>query len=303
VEGAIKMARIWARDHYGAGKGGIIALNGSYHGRTYGSLSVTGQDKYQDGFEPLLPGVSFVDRDNLAQLRAAVDDSTCCILLEPVMGEGGVQSCSVEFLTEARRLADKHHAMLVIDEIQTGLGRLGRWFAHSTSGIKPDLVLLGKPVGGGIPLSVLLVRKEYFNGFAAGKHGSTLGGSPLACRLGLEFLSIVEDEGLLERISDTGAYLQQGLRSLVAEFEYAEEARGEGALQGLVLGTPGRPVVEAGHEHGLMLNCVQGHVLRFLPSFLLQREHVDIAIAGLRKILKDISVAEASGAVAVAVTR
>ncbi len=286
IEGAIKLARLWARDNFATPKTKIIALEGSYHGRTYGSLSVTGQDKYREGFEPLVPGVQFIERNNLEQLRAAMDDSTCCILLEPLMGEGGIMACSHEFMQEARRLADKHKALLVLDEIQCGLGRLGRWFGFEGSGVTPDLLVLGKPVGGGIPLSVLLVRKEYFSVFGPAKHGSTLGGSPLACRLGLEFLSVVEDEGLLARVKDTGGYLQQNLQALANEFDAATEARGEGALQGLALNVPGRPLVEAGHGLGVMLNCVQGTVLRFLPSFILQREHVDIAMGALRKLLK-----------------
>jgi acetylornithine/succinyldiaminopimelate/putrescine aminotransferase len=307
VEGAIKLARVWAKDNFDAGKKGgkatIIALEGSYHGRTYGSLSVTGQEKYREGFEPLVPGVRFVERNNLEQLRAAVDDTACCILLEILQGEGGVLSCSKEFLAEARRLADKHHALLVLDEIQTGLGRLGRWFGYEGTGIEPDLLVLGKPVGGGIPLSILLVRKEYFTAFGPAKHGSTLGGSPLACRLGLEFLAVVEEEGLIARIRDTGGYLQEGLRSLVSEFDSAVEARGEGALQGLVLGVPGRQVVEAGHENGIMLNCVQGHILRFLPSFLLERKHVDEAMSALRKVLQQSDTAKAETITAAATAR
>ena len=207
MEGALKLARSFGRKAGGERKHGIVALNASYHGRTYGSLSVTGQEKYRTDFNPGLPGVHFVERNSLAALRAAVGKDTCAILLEPLLGEGGVYECSDEFLREARRLADEFGALLIFDEIQSGLGRTGDWFAFEKSGVKPDVLILGKPLGGGLPLSALLVKEELFHTFGLAKHGSTLGGSPMACRLGLEFLSVMEEEDLLARVKDTGEYL------------------------------------------------------------------------------------------------
>ncbi|MHB1021459.1 MAG: aspartate aminotransferase family protein [Acidobacteriaceae bacterium] len=291
VEGALKLARSVAHKNYGPNKYGIVSLLGSYHGRTYGSLSVTGQAKYRDDFEPGLPGAQFVQRNNIADLRAVVNDSTCAILIETMLGEGGVFECTKEFLAEARRLADAHHALLIFDEIQCGLGRTGRWFAYEEHGVEPDVLILGKPLGGGIPLSAILVKKALFHGFGLAKHGSTLGGSPLACRLGLEFLSVVEDENLLQQVRDTGAYLRQGLLALVEEHNFAVEARGQGLIQGLELRGPGRPLAEAALEQGVMLNCIQGNVIRFLPSFLLKREHVDVAMEVLGKLLRQASTA------------
>lgn len=286
VEGAIKVARAFAAEAYGAHKHRIVSLLGSYHGRTMGSLAVTGQTKYRDGFGPDLPGVDFAVRENIASLQAAVTDDTCCILIETVLGEGGVFEVSREYLLEARRLADKHHALLVLDEIQCGLGRTGDWFAFSRSGVQPDVLILGKPLGGGIPLSAFLVSSELFHALGLGKHGSTLGGSPLACRLGLEFLSVVEDENLLAQVRDTGTYLREQLEDLAQELDIAVEARGVGLIQGLELGIPGRAIAEAALEQGLMLNFVQGNVMRFLPSFLLQREHVDTAMEIIRPLLQ-----------------
>ena len=285
VEGAIKVARAFANEAYGAHKHRIVSLLGSYHGRTMGSLAVTGQTKYRDGFGPDLPGADFVRREDIAGLRAAVDDNTCAILIETVLGEGGVYEVSSEFLAEARRLADQHHALLILDEIQCGLGRTGDWFAFSRTSVRPDVLILGKPLGGGLPLSALLVTGELFHALGLGKHGSTLGGSPLACRLGLEFLSIVEDEDLLARVRDTGAYLANHLQALAGELEIAVEARGIGLIQGLELNIPGRPIAEAALEQGLMLNFVQGNVMRFLPSFLLERAHVDTAMEIIRPLL------------------
>lgn len=286
VEGALKVARAHSQAAYGDRKHRIISLLGSYHGRTLGSLAVTGQSKYRDGFGPELPGVDFVIRNDLASLQAAVSDDTCCILLETILGEGGVLEVSTEFLREARRLADKHHALLVFDEIQCGLGRTGEWFAFQATGVQPDVLILGKPLGGGIPLSALLVDGELFHALGLAKHGSTLGGSPLACRLGLEFLSVVEEEHLLARVQDTGAYLQMHLQALAAEFETAIEARGRGLIQGLQLGVPGRPIAESALEQGVMLNFVQGNVMRFLPAFLLERSHVDDMLTVVRPLLQ-----------------
>jgi acetylornithine/N-succinyldiaminopimelate aminotransferase len=285
VEGALKLARTHARQNFSHAKHGIVALKNSYHGRTYGSLSVTGQEKYRLDFGPGLPHVTFVEPNNLEQLRAAVTTSTAAVLMEPVLGEGGVHLLEDSFLAEARKLADQHSALLIFDEIQCGLGRTGEWFAYTRSGVKPDVLILGKPLGGGIPLSAILVNERLFDAFGVAKHGSTLGGSPMACRLGLEFINIVHDENLLARVSDTGEYLLQKLNELASAIPIAVEARGRGLLLGLELNMPGRPACEAALERGLLLNMVQGNVLRFLPSFLLERHHVDVAIDEISRIL------------------
>jgi predicted acetylornithine/succinylornithine family transaminase len=285
VEGALKLARTHARQSFSHAKHGIVALKNSYHGRTYGSLSVTGQEKYRMDFGPGIPHVTFVDPNNLEQLRASVTSATAAILMEPLLGEGGVFEIDGAFMAEARRLADQHNALLIFDEIQCGLGRTGEWFAYSRSGVKPDVLILGKPLGGGIPLSAILVNEQLFDAFGVAKHGSTLGGSPMACRLGLEFINIVDDEDLLARVNDTGAYLLHQLGELATASHVCVEARGRGLLLGLELNVPARPVCEVALERGLMLNMVQGNVLRFLPSFLLERHHVDVAIDEISRIL------------------
>ncbi len=285
VEGALKVARAHARQNYSQSKYRVISLLGSYHGRTYGSMSVTGQAKYRDEFDPGIPGADFVPREDIDALRAAVTSDTCAILLETVLGEGGVFELSAEYLREARRLADKHRALLILDEIQCGLGRTGKWFAYEHHGVKPDVLLLGKPLGGGLPLSALLVNADLFHTLGLGKHGSTLGGSPLACRLGLEFLDVVEDEDLLARVTDTGAYLGRRLHTLAGSSDLAIEARGIGLIQALELNIPGRPLAEEALEQGLMLNFVQGNIMRFLPAFLLERSHVDAAMEIIEPLL------------------
>ena len=295
VEGAMKLARTFARQNFGGNKYGFVALYASYHGRTYGSMSVTGQEKYSADFEPGLPGVTFIDRNDIAALRAAVSGETCAILIEPLLGEGGVFECTQEFLEEARRLADEHKALLVFDEIQSGLGRTGDWFAYERTGVRPDVLILGKPLGGGVPLSALLVNADLFHAFGLSKHGSTLGGSPFACRLGIEFLSVVEDDGLLAHVRETGEHLAKGLAALVADCPAAVEARGWGLLQGIEINMPGRAVAEAALERGFMLNVVQGNVIRFLPPFLLQKSHIDSTMELLHELL-GASAAEKSAA-------
>jgi acetylornithine/N-succinyldiaminopimelate aminotransferase len=287
VEGALKLARTQGRQVGGHLKHGLVALRGSYHGRTFGSLSVTGQDKYSIDFGPGLPGVHFIDRNDIAALRQAVSEETCAILLEPVLGEGGVHMLSAEFLKEARLLADRHHALLIFDEIQSGLGRTGDWFAFTRSGVSPDVLILGKPLGGGIPLSALLVTEKLFHSFGLAKHGSTLGGSPMACRLGCEFLSVMQEEGILGNVTSAGGRMGERLHVLADRFEEVSEVRGAGLMWGVELSVPARPLVEEGLRRGVLFNLVQGNVLRFLPPLVVSRTQVDQAIDVLEAIMDE----------------
>lgn len=299
VEGALKLARTHGRQVGGSAKHGLVALRGSYHGRTFGSLSVTGQDKYTLDFGPGLPGVRFIERNDVEGLRAAVSSSTCAILIEPVMGEGGVKICSLEFLAEARRLATEYDALLIFDEIQCGLGRTGEWFAFRVIGdaaekmVEPDVLILGKPLGGGLPLSALLVAEKLFHSFGMAKHGSTLGGSPMACRMGLEFLAVMEDEEVLGRVRTVGARLQERLQGLMARFETAVEVRCMGLMLALELNVPARPFAEAALERGVMFNCVQGNVLRMLPPLILSTCEADEAMDVLEQVMAEGSVRRA----------
>ena len=286
VEGALKLARTHGRQQGGSRKHGIVALRGSYHGRTFGSMSVTGQDKYSIDFGPGLPGVHFIDRNNLDALRAAVSDATCAILLEPVLGEGGVHFLSRAFLAETRRLADETGALLIFDEIQSGLGRTGEWFAYSESGVTPDVLILGKPLGGGIPLSALLVNDKLFHAFGVAKHGSTLGGTPLGCRLGVEFLTVMEDEDILENVRQVGARLGRHLHRLAEDYEEIVEVRGQGLMWGVELSVPARPIAEEGLRQGVMFNVVQGNVLRFLPPLIVTAADIDQAMTVLASVFK-----------------
>jgi predicted acetylornithine/succinylornithine family transaminase len=285
MEGAIKLARLAGHKAGGDAKCGLVALEGSYHGRTFGAMSLTGQDKYRKGFEPLLEDVAFVERNNIEALRAAVNANTCAIVLEPIFGEGGILECSAEFLRECRALADQHEAALIFDEIQCGLGRTGTMFAFQTFGVVPDIVTIAKPIAAGVPLGAFISKERFAAAISPGQHGTTFGGGPLACRVGLEYLAVVEQERLLENVARVGGYMHQQFEVLVEKYAATRETRGRGFIQGLVLDVPARPFVEQGLAEGVLFNVTQDTVLRFLPPFLLEGKHVDKGIRVLKKLL------------------
>ncbi|HVI09216.1 MAG TPA: aspartate aminotransferase family protein [Candidatus Binatia bacterium] len=286
IEGSIKLARLAGHRAGGEAKCRLVGLQGSYHGRTFGALSLTGQDKHRKGFEPMLEGVNFVAQNDLEGLRAAVNDNTCAIVLEPIFGEGGIYECSVEFLRECRALADRYKAALIFDEIQCGLGRTGTMFAFQTFGVAPDIVAIAKPIAAGLPLGAFIAREEFANAISPGQHGTTFGGGPLACRVALEFLSVVQDEHLLDNVKKVGAYLQQELKAVAEKVPAAKEVRGRGFIQGINLAIPARPIVDEALGEGVLFNSTQDTVVRFLPPFLLEEKHVDKGIRVLKKLLK-----------------
>ena len=285
IEGALKLARAAGRRSGTTGKCNVVALAGSFHGRTFGALSLTGQDKYRQPFEPMLPGVTFVPLNDVEALRQSVDDSTCAIVLEPLQGEGGIRECSPEFLREARSAADLHCAVLIFDEIQCGLGRTGSMFAFQQAGVTPDVVVVAKPIAAGLPLGAFIAREELAGAISAGQHGTTFGGGPLTCRVALEYLSIMEQEDLLARVTRVGAYLHEQLQSVGKRSAVVREVRGRGAIQAMELNVPARPLVEQALAEGVLFNSTQETVLRFLPSFLLEEKHVDRGIRVLKKLL------------------
>ncbi len=285
IEGSIKLARLAGHRAGGEAKCRLVALEGSYHGRTFGALSLTGQDKHRKGFEPMLEGVTFVKQNDIESLRSAVNDDTCAIVLEPIFGEGGIYECTPEFLQECRSLADRHRAALIFDEIQCGLGRIGTLFAFQSFGVTPDIVAVAKPIAAGLPLGAFIAKEEFASAISAGQHGTTFGGGPLACRVALEFLAIVEEEKLLENINRVGAYLHHELEGLLGKYAAATGVRGRGFMQAIQLEIPARPIVDAGLAQGVLFNSTQDTVVRFLPPFLLEEKHVDKGIRVLKKLL------------------
>jgi len=285
IEGSIKLARLAGHRVGGESKSRLIGLEGSYHGRTFGALSLTGQEKHRKGFEPLLDDVTFVKQNDIEGLRAAFSDNTCAMVLEPIFGEGGIHECSVEFLQECRALADRHRVALIFDEIQCGLGRTGTIFAFQSFGVTPDIVAIAKPIAAGLPLGAFIAKEEFATAISPGQHGTTFGGGPLACRVALEYLAIVEEEKLLENVNKVGAYLQQQLQEVVEKKSAAVGIRGRGFIQGIQLEIPARPIVDAALAEGVLFNSTQDTVVRFLPPFLMEEKHVDKGIRVLKKLL------------------
>jgi acetylornithine/N-succinyldiaminopimelate aminotransferase len=272
VEAALKAVRAHGRVIH-RDKIGLVALHNSFHGRTFGSLAITGQPKYRQPFEPLSPRVMFVEANDACGLERAVNEDTAGIIVEPVLGEGGIFPLEADFLRLARELAMRSGALLVADEIQSGLGRTGRHFAYQESGIQPDIVVLAKPLGGGLPLGATLFTENAAAALPPGSHGATFGGGPLACRLALEFLSVLET--VLPNIRERGEQLLEGLRELRERHPMIREVRGKGLMIGIQLDRAGGPIVERARELGLLVNCTHDTVLRLLPPFTLTGEEAD----------------------------
>jgi len=285
VEGALKMARLAAHKRGNEGKTRVLAVENSFHGRTFGALSVTHPAKYREPFAPLVPGVEFVRFNNVADLEAKFDDSVCAIIIEPIQGEGGIYPISPVFWTRARELATHYGAAFIADEIQSGLGRTGRPFAYQRLTGLPDIVVIAKPLAGGLPLGAVLARESFADAFSPGLHGSTFGGGPLICAVALEFLSTVEDENLLENVRDRGSQLREELARLAGEVDFIREVRGEGLMFGIELTVDGKPYVEGALRGGLIINCTHERVLRLLPPFIVSERQINEFAQRFRRVL------------------
>jgi acetylornithine aminotransferase/acetylornithine/N-succinyldiaminopimelate aminotransferase len=295
IEGAIKLARAYARQRHPAepcARVEILAVENSFHGRTLGALAATWPEKYRKPFEPLLPGVKFVRLNDAAHLRQSFTPRVAAVLVEVIQGEGGVVELQENFLKLAEELCRAHDALLVCDEIQCGLGRTGRWFAFQKHGLKPDVVVVAKPLAAGLPLAALIAREEASAAFSPGMHGSTFGGGPLQCRLALKVLEILARPGFLEHVCEVGAYFRAQLEKLRDGLPLIREVRGQGLMVAAELAVPGKSVVRQALEAGFLMNCTQETVLRFLPPLIIERRHVDNLIAALRPILASLSLGE-----------
>ena len=286
-EAALKLARLYggriSRDKYH-----FVSLDNSFHGRTMGAVATTGQEKYRRPYEPNVPGVDFVAFNDVNGLRWRVTEKTCAICVEVIQGEGGITEVKTEFLKAARELADRHDALLILDEIQCGLGRTGRWFGYQNHGVKPDIITLAKPLAAGFPLGAMVASEKAAAAMTPGMHGTTFGGGPLGCRLALEFLDVMKQENLLSHIEKVGGYFHQQLEKLKEKYPVIKEVRGRGLMLAAELAVPGRPYVDAGHASGLLFNCTHDTVLRFLPPYIIKKAEVDRAIAGLDRIFKKL---------------
>jgi predicted acetylornithine/succinylornithine family transaminase len=288
-ESLLKLARRYHHDRGDEKRVDFVSTRNSFHGRTMGSLSLTGQTKYHEGMEPLVPGVSFIDFNDLAALDAAVTDRTAAVIFEPVQAEGGIIVATDEFVKGARRICDERGALLFFDEIQTGYGRTGRFLAQEWFDVVPDACSLAKGIGGGFPLGAMAVTERLAGGLPPGSHASTFGGNPLACAAGLAVLHIIDEEGLIDNAQRLGEYLSGRLADLDARLPSTKGTRGLGLLQGLVLADdvdPGATIC-AVHAAGLLLTLAGGHVIRISPSLNVTQAELDEGLATLEKTLAD----------------
>jgi acetylornithine/N-succinyldiaminopimelate aminotransferase len=290
MDGALKLARAYAharvKSPIGANrKTRILALEHSFHGRTFGALSITHPAKYREPFEPLVPGVEFVRLNDVADLEAKFDETVCALVVETIQGEAGIFPLSEPFWKRARELATQHDAALIADEIQCGLGRTGRRFAYQKFDSLPDIVTIAKPLAGGLPLGAFIANETFASAFAPGMHGTTFGGGPLVCAAALEFLAIVEDDSLIANIRARGAELRAGLEALAARFDLIHEIRGEGLMLGVDLAVDGAPFVEEALRRGLVINCTHDHIIRLLPPFIIRRRDVTEFLAKFETVL------------------
>jgi acetylornithine/N-succinyldiaminopimelate aminotransferase len=285
MEGALKMVRSHGRK-ISADKIEIIALHNSFHGRTFGALSITGQEKYRRDFEPLLAGARFTAANDISALEQIVTERTAGIVIEWIQGEGGICPISTEFARKARELADRYDALLVFDEIQCGVGRVGKYFAYQMADpiVLPDIMVAAKPLACGIPLGVIVANERAAVAIGPGMHGSTFGGGPLACRVATEFLEILET--LLPHIEQAGNYFRAKLEDLRGRFSFIREVRGHGLMIGVDLNIPGKQIVLDAMEQGLLINCTHDTVLRFLPPYIVSEVEIDRGVRILQKVFK-----------------
>lgn len=283
-EGAMKLARKFAHQT-NPDKSEIITANHCFHGRTLATLTATAQPKYQKGLEPLPAGFRYVDYNDIDALKAMMSEKTCAVMLEPIQGEGGVNIPDQEYLKQVRALCDQYGAALILDEIQTGIGRTGTMFAYEQFGIKPDIVTLAKGLAGGVPVGAFIASDTYAAAFHAGDHGSTFGGNPLACAAANTVLDTIAEENLLQNAKEVGAYFMAELKKLQAKYSgLIAEVRGKGLIIGAELTKPGREIVDACLQDGAIINCTAGNVLRFVPPLIVTKANVDELIVILDKV-------------------
>ena len=283
TEGAIKLAR-----KYGKGRYEIITFENAFHGRTLAALAATGQKKYQEGFAPIPEGFKQVKFNDLNAAKEAINDKTIAIMLELVQGEGGVNIADKDFVLGLKEVCEEKGLLLIVDEVQTGLGRTGKLFAYQHYGIIPDIMTLAKALGGGLPIGAMVVKKEIADTLQPGMHASTFGGGPVICKAALAVLNAVQKEKLLSKTQKSGAYLLEKLNALKAKYPVIKEVRALGLMCGLELSLPGKQVVEKAIEKGLLINCTHDTVLRLMPALNITKKEIDKAVYILDEILKGL---------------
>lgn len=286
-EGAIKLARKYASEKKGGGRYEIITMKDSFHGRTMATVTATGQEKFHKGFEPLLEGFSYIPFDDLGALEKAVTDKTCAVLVEPIQGEGGIRVPADGYLGGVRKICDERGLLMILDEVQVGMGRTGRLFAHEHSGVTPDIMTLAKALGNGFPVGALLATDRVASVFVPGTHASTFGGNPLAMAAAGATLETILQDGILENCRRMGEGLMAALRSLQKKYAFIREVRGKGLIIGMDLSMEGAPIVNRCLERGLLINCTSGHVLRFVPPLVITEKEIGEAADILDAVFRE----------------
>jgi predicted acetylornithine/succinylornithine family transaminase len=285
-EAAVKLARKYAKENTGPERFEIITALNSFHGRTLAMLTATGQEKFKKGFEPLVPGFRHVPFNDIEAMEKAVTENTCAIMLEPVQGEGGVVIPERDYLRNIRNLCNSHNLLLILDEVQTGMGRTGRLFAHEHSGVSPDIMTIAKGLGGGVPIGAMLATDNIASAFQPGNHATTFGGNPLVCAAAIATLeTILEDGFILDQCNRMGQYLKDRLGDLKTKFpDLVRDVRGAGLMIGMEMTGACDSIVKACLEKGVLINCTAGNVLRFIPALTVQKKDIDQLI----KVIEDI---------------
>lgn len=282
-EAALKLARL----HTAKEKYKFITAEGSFHGRTFATVTATAQPKYHEGFMPLLPGFSYIPFNDITALESAFTDEVAAVMVEPIQGEGGINVATEEFLSAIRELCDQNAAVMILDEVQTGMGRTGKWFAYQHYDIEPDIITMAKALGGGTAIGAMMAKEELAASLVPGKHASTFGGNCLACAAGVAVIEAVEEDGLLRNSAEVGQYAMEKLRLLKEKHFIIDHVRGIGMMIGVQLTGPGADIVDKCLENGLRINCTHDTVLRFMPAMITTREQIDKAVEILDAVLSE----------------
>ena len=282
-EAALKLARL----HTSQEKYKFITAEGSFHGRTFATVTATAQPKYHEGFLPLLPGFAYVPFNDVAALESAFSDEVAAVLVEPIQGEGGINIASAEYLQAIRRLCDEKGAVMILDEVQTGIGRTGKWFGYQHFEVEPDVITMAKALGGGVAIGAMMAKDEIAASLVPGKHASTFGGNCLACAAGIAVIEAIEEDKLLENAAELGQYTRDRLEELKQKHGIIDSVRGIGLMIGVQLASPGKGIVDQCLAKGLRINCTSETVLRFMPPMIATKSHIDDAIGILDSILSE----------------
>lgn len=290
IEAAIKLARKYSKEYVDSKRYEIITALNSFHGRTFGALTATGQERFHKGFEPLVPGFKYVPYNDINELKSAISNITCAILLEPIQGEGGVRVPDDDYLKKVRELCDLNDLILIFDEVQTGMGRTGKLFAYEHYGIVPDILTIAKGLGGGVPIGAMLTTDKFAKGFVPGNHATTFGGNPLVCASAVATIeTLLEDGFLLDHCRRMSEYFFEGLNELRNMFPHLiKDVRGKGLLIGMELTIGGEDIVLGCMEKGILINCTSGNVLRFIPPLIVQKKDIDRLVIVLKELFQKI---------------